>query len=44
MSKNNYYVDYVCENMNDKLINYKHINKVINDECKYLDILFKLKE
>lgn len=44
LSKNNYYVDYVCENINGKLINYKHVNKVINDECKYLDILFKLDE
>ena len=44
LSKNNYNVDYVCENINGKIINYKHVNKVINDECKYLDILFKLEE
>ncbi len=44
LNKEKYYVDYVSENLNGKTINYKHVNKVIKDDCKYLDILFKLKE
>lgn len=39
-----YHVEYVSENLNGKLINYKNINKSIKDDCKYLDILFKLEE
>ncbi len=39
-----YHIEYVSENLNGKSINYKYINKVIKDDCKYLDILFKLEE
>jgi DNA-dependent RNA polymerase auxiliary subunit epsilon len=39
-----YHIEYVSENLNGKPINYKHINKSIKDDCKYLDILFKLEE
>jgi hypothetical protein len=39
-----YVVEYVSENLYGKLINYKSINKVIKDDCKYLDILFKLEK
>ena len=39
-----YSLDYVAENLHGNLINYKHMNKKINDHCKYFDVLFKLNE
>jgi len=35
---------YVAKNQNSSIINYSNLKEDISKDCKYLDLLFKLKK
>ena len=39
-----YNLIYVAKNQNSSIINYSNLKESISKDCKYLDLLFKLKK